>query len=102
MVPLEGGFCMVRPCPKISKSTLLVYCLHRVFQLTFDSEAEMQDWMYKINLVLSKQVLIETYTQRLKRQRQFVASSCSEEAVLSTQAKIKRKLKEVQSLLQLK
>jgi hypothetical protein len=74
VIPLEGGFCMVRPAVKISKSTMQIFCIHRLFQLTFESETEMQDWIQKINVVLSKQVLIETYSKRYKRQKELIGS----------------------------
>ena len=37
VIPLEGGFCMVRPVPKISKQTIHIFCIHRLFEMHFNT-----------------------------------------------------------------
>jgi hypothetical protein len=88
VIPLEGGFCMVREAPSISKSTFIIYCRHRQFELTFNSQAEMEEWIKKINIVLSKTVLIMPYTKRLKMLRQQLGMINTEVAVTSMHEQI--------------
>jgi hypothetical protein len=73
--------------------------MHRVFQLTFDTQLEAEDWTQKINLVLSKQINIQPYTKRVKMQLQHLNMAGCEVAVSFIQKQISKKLYEMQSLL---
>ena len=53
VVPLEGGFAMIRTNPS-NKKTLQLLTLQRMFSLIFESENEAYSWNTIFNLVLSK------------------------------------------------
>lgn len=92
---MEGGFCTVIRMPSLSKSTVILYCQHRTFELTFDTPQEMEEWVKTINLVLSKQIQMVPYQKRLKAQRELLGQSSTDLAIQAVQAKLAKKLKDV-------
>ena len=56
VIPLEGGFCIVRENEKNPKLGLVIITQQRVFELNFYNEKECNKWTHSINLVLSKQI----------------------------------------------
>ena len=54
VIPLEGGYCIVRENDHSPKLGLLIITQQRIFELNFDNEKECNRWRHNINLVLSK------------------------------------------------
>ena len=62
---------------------MVIYCMHRMFDLSFETQEEMEDWIKKINIVLSKQVLVLPYATKVKMQNQTLSTASCEVAVTS-------------------
>ena len=73
VIPLEGGFCIVRENENNPKLGLVIITQQRVFELNFENEKECNKWTHSINLVLSKQIKKQKYKKRVKNQEQALS-----------------------------
>ena len=73
VIPLEGGYCIVRESEKYPNTGLNIITQQRVFELKFENEKECTKWSHSINLVLSKQIKRNKYKKRVKNQEQALS-----------------------------
>ena len=100
LIPLEGGFCMVKK-PR-DFGGLIIESTFRQYMFKFENASELVDWYQRVQQVASKEIQLNSYMERVKEQKAGINSQNVQFKYNNTLSQLETAIKEAEKLLRSK